>query len=263
MSRKTFKIILSYDGTKYFGWQRQEKFLTVQGILEHALFKFFGNDIKTFGAGRTDAGVHAYGQVVSFAADTMIPAKNFKSILNGLLPDDIRVISVSDAPAGLNPRYNVRQKLYRYVICNSPQYYAVYNGRCWHIPEKLDTQKLKEAAKLLSGRHNFYSFSKAGNDTKEYTRTIDSITVKKNGKWLILDFKGKSFLYNMVRRLTAVIVLFAQGQITADDITKMLQTQDRSLVRNTAPPQGLYLVKITYDKRNVSKRYGSDDEGDE
>ncbi|MBN2755056.1 MAG: tRNA pseudouridine(38-40) synthase TruA [Candidatus Goldbacteria bacterium] len=263
MSRKTYKMVLSYDGAKYYGWQRQDKFLTVQGILEHALFKFFGADIKTFGAGRTDAGVHAYGQVVSFSADTLIPAKNFKPILNGLLPDDIRVMSVEDAPAGLNPRYNVKQKLYRYVICNSPLYYAVYNGRSWHIPEKLDVEKLRQAAAVLTGRHNFFSFSKAGNDTKEYTRTIDSIKVKKNGKWIILDFKGKSFLYNMVRRLTAIIVLYGQGQISVQDIKKMLETQDRALVRNTAPPQGLYLVKITYDKRNVSKRYGGDDEGDE
>jgi tRNA pseudouridine38-40 synthase len=248
MSKKYFKCVLSYRGTAYHGWQVQNKFVSIQGLIEYSLKKVFGFEVKTTGAGRTDAGVHAFGQVFAFSVDTHYGPDNIKQILNALLPHDIRIISAAETFHGFNPRWNVKDKLYRYVICNSKVFYPVYLEQCWHVPHKLDMEKMNEAAMLFRGEHDFYCFSKAGAQVKDHIRKVDSIKITKRGKWITLDFRGKSFLHHMIRRLTGAMIDYSRGYYSRDQLEEMMTKQDRSLVNNTAPADGLYLVKVTYDK---------------
>ncbi len=248
MGRKNFKCTVSYKGTGFYGFQKQEKFLTIQGIFEYVLKKFFGFDIKTVGAGRTDAGVHARGQVIGFTVDTELKACNIKPILNMLLPPEIRVLRVDEMSCSFNPRWNVKMKLYRYTLQNGGEINPMHADLCWQLEKKISVKKLQEAGNLFVGEHNFFSFSKAGGSSDDYVRTVKSIIVRSRGKWITVDFMGKSFLYNMIRRIMAVMVMYAYGEVDAEDIKKMLQSKDRSLVRHTAPPQGLCLVKVTYEK---------------
>jgi len=254
MVRKTFKCTVSYKGTDFYGFQKQDKYLTVQGLFEYALKKFFGFEVKTAGAGRTDAGVHARGQVIAFTADTNLEAQNIHAILNMLLPPDIRVLRTVEMPYSFNPRWNVKMKLYRYTLQNGGDINPIHADLCWQLQEKLSVKKLAEAGKLFIGEHDFFSFSKAGGSSDDYVRAIKDIKVRSRGKWITVDFRGKSFLYNMIRRIMAVMVMYAKGEVNASDINNMLNNRDRALVRHTAPAQGLCLVKVTYERgKNAEK----------
>jgi tRNA pseudouridine38-40 synthase len=247
MNKKNFKCTVSYRGTAYYGWQRQTKFTTVQGMLEYALEKFFGREIKTTGASRTDAGVHAYGQSVSFQIETKMPAYNVMRVLNDLLPPDIRIMSCAEAE-GFNARWNVRKKFYRYLIHNSAITYPMFAGLCWQLPGRLDTGKMKKALPLFIGEKNYFSFSSSSEGHKDHVRKIDSIKIQRQGKWIIIDLKARSFLYNMIRKIVSSLVSFAQGELSLQDIERMFKKEDRSINKHMAPADGLYLVKIIYNR---------------
>ncbi len=253
MRRKTFKLILAYKGTAYSGWQRQTSQPTVQGMLEYAISKYFGREIKTTGASRTDAGVHAYGQTVSFQVETKLEARGVMSVLNGLLPPDIRIMRCGEKE-GFNARWNVRKKFYRYLIHNSPAVYPVLAGLCWQMEDRLDAEKMRSILPLFKGEKNYFSFSSAGTQYKDYLRTVDSIKIKKQGKWIITDFTAKSFLYNMIRKIMSALVSYAQGGLAKKDVERMFSQQDRSISRHTAPAGGLYLVKIIYGSADCGLR---------
>lgn len=246
--KRHFKCVVAYDGTNYYGWQKQGNFVTVQGLIEYCLEKMFGHKVKTMGASRTDAGVHAYGNVFAFTVVTPIEAKGVKSMLNSLLPEDIRIISAEEGDEFFHPRANVRRKFYRYVIYSATIPYPFYRHHAWHLDEKLDVRKMREVLEVFKGVKNYYSFSASGSPAKSYERSFDSIKIKKEGKFIIMDFQGKAFLYRMIRRVTACIVKYALGGITKQEIEKMFVTQDRQIMRDTAPGEGLYLVKIIYKK---------------
>lgn len=248
MSKRIFKCIVSYNGTNYFGWQRQKNAPTIQATIEYALSKFFNREIKIIGASRTDAGVHALGQVFSFQIETKIESSNIKNILNDLLPQDIRVISVSESPENFNVRYNVREKFYRYVIYNGKILYPFYNNFCWHILDKLNISRMKNILCLFQGEKNYFSFSGSGTDYDSYIRKINDIKIKTKDNWVFIDFFAKSFLQFMIRKITAVLISFSQDIISREEIEKMFAIQDRTISNKIAPPQGLYLVKITYEK---------------
>ncbi|HDQ25459.1 MAG TPA: tRNA pseudouridine(38-40) synthase TruA [bacterium] len=250
MTVKNFRLTLSYNGAGYYGWQKQSKFLSVQGLLEYALEKFLGAGVKTTGASRTDAGVHAYGQVVNFRAHTPLDAAGMKAVLNGLLPEDIRVINASLCNPGFNARHNVRKKLYRYVIRNSGIMYPFYRDFCWHLDKKTDTEKIKAVLPLFEGVKDYFSFTRSGGETENYERRVDSIKMTCRGRDIFLDFTAKSFLYNMIRKITAALVCVGDGEMNEGDIRKMFEARDRRLCRHLAPPGGLYLVKIIYEREN-------------
>jgi tRNA pseudouridine38-40 synthase len=245
MSRKSYKCVVSYKGSAYHGWQRQEKQVTVQGMIEFALLKFFGGEIKIYGASRTDAGVHAYGQVFSFQLATRIPAQNIKRVLNDLLPADIRIMDCREEE-GFHARWNVRKKFYRYLIHNTAIKYPLYTGLCWQLDAKLDLEKMRSILSLFKGKKDYRAFSGSGTQHKEFMRTVDSIRIRKQGKWVIIDFMAKSFLYNMIRKITAALVSYGMGEMSRHEIEQMFKTGDRSINRHMAPGEGLYLVKIIY-----------------
>ncbi len=249
MSKKTIKCVVAYDGTNYFGWQRQKNAPTIQGNIEYSLSKFFNKEIKILGASRTDAGVHSFGQVFSFQIDTEINAANIKNILNDLLPQDIRIVSASEADPNFNARYNVKEKFYRYVIFNSNFLYPFYRNFCWHVYDLIDIQKIKQILPLFRGEKDYFSFSGSGTEYDNYIRKINRINIMRKNKWIFFDFFGKSFLHYMIRKITGTFIAFSLGKISKEDIEKMFLIRDRTISNTVAPPQGLYLVKIIYDKK--------------
>jgi len=249
MSKKIIKCVVAYNGTNYFGWQRQKNAPTVQGTIEYSLSKFFNREIKILGASRTDAGVHAFGQVFSFQIDTEIGASNIKNILNDLLPQDIRIVTAREASPNFNARYNVREKFYRYVIFNGGFLYPFYVNFCWHIHDMIDINKIQQILPLFNGEKNYFSFSGSGTEYGNYTRKINRISIRKKSKWIFVDFFARSFLHFMIRKITGTIIAFSLGKISKEEIEKMFMIQDRTISNTVAPPQGLYLVKIIYEKK--------------
>lgn len=245
---KNFKCVVSYKAANYHGWQKQVNTATVQGMIEYALKKFFGGDIKITGASRTDAGVHAFGQVFSFMVETRLEGRGIKSVLNGILPDDIRIFSCDEAPPDFSARRDVKTKLYRYIIYNRPFLRPVYSDLAWHVREKLDVETMKRLLPLFKGRKDYFTFS-AASDKEDHFREVKSISIRKKGPWITLDFKGRGFLYNMIRRITGAMVEHAKGALSYTDIEELFGAHDRSKLACTAPPQGLYLVKIIYEKK--------------
>jgi tRNA pseudouridine38-40 synthase len=247
---KNFKCVVSYKGSNYSGWQKQKQkqIMTVQGMLEFALQKFFGGEIKTTGASRTDAGVHAFGQVFSFMVETKLEGKGIKSVLNGILPPDIRIRSCDEASFDFSPRRDVKTKLYRYVIYNRQFMSPVFSDLAWHVHDSLDMAGMRTLLPLFKGRKNYFSFS-AASDKEDHFREVKSIAIKKRGPWITLDFKGRGFLYNMIRRITAAMVEHAKGNLSFKDIEDLFKSEDRSKLTFTAPPHGLYLVKIIYERK--------------
>lgn len=240
---------MAYKGTGYSGWQKQQHFLTVQGLIEYAIFKLFGGEIKTTGASRTDAGVHASGQVFNFCVETKIEPEGIKKMLNGLLPQDIRIKDCKEVEPYFSSRHNAREKFYRYIIYNRRTMPPVYNDIAWHVYEKLDPHRINEILHLFKGKKNYFTFS-ASSDTTRYEREIKSIKIKISGPWIIMDFRGRSFLYNMIRRMAAAFVEYAKGTMVIADVEKMFTVNDRSNLTSTAPPQGLHLIKIIYNKHD-------------
>ncbi|HDT14595.1 MAG TPA: tRNA pseudouridine(38-40) synthase TruA [Firmicutes bacterium] len=252
MPKKNFKCTAAYKGTSFYGWQRQNDFLTVQGIIEYALEKHFGYAVKTMGASRTDAGVHAKGQVFNFFADTKLAGENIKPILNNLLPDEIRITGVREVNEKFKSRYNVRKKFYRYVIYNSGFIPPFFRENAWHVNKPLDVKKMEEIFPFFEGVKDYFSFSRSGSEAVQFERRVDGIKIKKNGKWITLDFFGKGFLYQQIRRMAAVFAAYAAGDIGREIISDMFAVRDRSVFRESAPACGLYLVKIIYEgKYNV------------
>jgi tRNA pseudouridine38-40 synthase len=245
MAIKNFKCTVSYKGTSFHGWQKQNNILTVQGLIEYALLRFFGGDIKISGASRTDAGVHAFGQVFNFKVETKTEPFGLKKALNGLLPPEIRIVKCVEAAEDFSSRHDAREKLYRYMIYNRPSMPPIYCDLAWHVYEKIDVAKVRSLFHLFKGKKNYFTFS-ASSDSDKFDREIRSIKIKRNGPWVMIDFKGRSFLYNMVRRMTAAFVEHAKGNISTEQIEKMFEIKDRANLTFTAPAQGLYLVRIKY-----------------
>ncbi|MBP7793016.1 MAG: tRNA pseudouridine(38-40) synthase TruA [Candidatus Goldbacteria bacterium] len=260
MTKKNFKCVVSYNGTNYFGWQRQKNASTIQGVIEYSLSRFFNKEIKIIGASRTDAGVHAFGQVFSFQADTEIGGMNIKNILNDLLPPDIRIISSNEVSPDFNARYNVREKFYRYVVFNGKIKYPFYENFCWHVPDGIDINKMQEILFLFQGEKDYYSFSGSGTDYESYIRKINRINVKVRNKFIFVDFFGKAFLHFMVRKITGTLFSFSMDKISKEEIEKMFRVQDRTISNVVAPPQGLYLVKIIYERTGKNPRKTGDND---
>lgn len=251
---RNYKLILQYEGTRYQGWQRQESTgNTIQGRLEALLTKMTGAPVEIQGSGRTDAGVHALGQVANFHADISMRAEEVRDYMNRYLPEDIAVIQAEEVPERFHSRLNARGKTYRYQIVNG-KVPAVFGRRySWHIEEPLDTQAMKKAAGYLTGTHDFQSFTSAKKGKKSTIRTIDSICITTercagNDK-IILSFSGDGFLYHMVRILTGTLVEVGKGLRAPEDIPGLLEQKDRQKSGALAPAQGLTLVEVRYEMK--------------
>lgn len=239
-------IRVSYDGTAYSGWQIQPNATTVEGTLRQAVCSLFGADIELIGASRTDAGVHALGNVAVFDVDTRIPAPKIAYALNARLPDDIGVWQSIQVEDGWHPRHNDCVKTYEYSIYNdtfeNPKkrlYSHFYYGN-------LDVDMMREAAAYFIGEHDFSAFCSAGSQVADKVRTIYSLDVIQDGREIVLRVKGNGFLYNMVRIIAGTLIKAGTGDIRPQDIPGIIESRDRQLAGPTAPARGLTLVEIDY-----------------
>jgi tRNA pseudouridine38-40 synthase len=249
---RNLKVILSYDGSEFSGWQVQPDAVTVQGTLASAIGRITGEKVLPQGTGRTDAGVHALGQVVTFVTDSSVPTENFVKALNDILPPAVRVLEVAEAPLEFHARHSARAKTYRYRIYREaicPPFLARY---VWHYPYPLDELAMARAAPLVVGEHDFTSFAavdpERGRDeeTVSNVRHIFSSVWERAGEEFVYTVRGSGFLHHMVRNLVGTFILVGKGTLEVDDLTRILAARNRSAAGPTARACGLYLVNVEY-----------------
>jgi len=281
---KTLLLTISYDGRPFSGWQRQPSRRTVQGELEEALSEILRRPVKVDGCSRTDAGVHALGQCASFSGEIKIPTENLAYALNNRLPGSIRIVGCEEKPAGFHARFNSRGKTYLYRITTGPMKDPFRRDHVYHVTRPLDTERMRAAAGLIEGKHDFACFQAAGGQPRQTTvRTIYRLEVEERpwapfsdmgligsapaageagrgsaggescgeepaaaGREIRLHVTGDGFLYNMVRIITGTLVDVGEGKLAPEDIPAILAGGDRTRAGHTAPARGLYLARIYY-----------------
>ena len=252
----TIKITLAYDGTRYVGWQRQSEGTSVQGLLEEALARFEGRPTIVHGAGRTDAGVHALGQVASAQLSGGHDTRELMRGLNASLPMDVRVLQVDEAANDFHARFSARSKTYRYAIRNTPMVSPFEYPFVWHVPERLDLAAMQAAAAALMGTHDFACFRSAGQQVRSTTRTITQSEILNNYQLPTTNYQpglvayevtATGFLRHMVRAIAGTLVEVGCGKRSPDSVAALLDGRSRADAGATAPPQGLFLVSVTYD----------------
>jgi tRNA pseudouridine38-40 synthase len=246
------KLLLAYDGTDFHGWQVQPDRPTIQGLLASAIGRLTGENVLPQGSGRTDAGVHALGQVATFSTASPIPSENLLKALNDTLPAAIRVLSVEEVNPDFHPRKSARDKTYRYRIFRAticPPFLARY---VWHYPYPLDEASMNAAADIIVGEHDFTSF--AASDPEKGKEEASGSNIRRifSSIWQRLDdefvytVRGSGFLHHMVRNLVGTLLLVGKNTLTRDDVARILAAKDRSAAGPTAPATGLYLVSVEY-----------------
>lgn len=243
---RRIKITLDYIGTDYDGWQRQPDRDTVQKRVEDAIFALSGERVSVTASGRTDAGVHALGQVAHFDVSTAIPVKNYMTGVNHFLPPDIRILKAEEVSGDFHARFSAHEKTYIYCIYESRSDRACYLNRAARVEQKLDLKNMKTAAEALCGTHDFTSFCSAGADTTTFTRTIKNISVIRSGGLVKISVTADGFLYNMVRRIAAVLVKAGKGQIDKADVEELINAADNRVAKDVMPACGLYLKSVVY-----------------
>jgi tRNA pseudouridine38-40 synthase len=260
----TFKILVAYDGTDFVGWQRQAAGVSIQGVLEDALRTLDDRDVTVIGAGRTDAGVHALGQVASFSIERSIDCDTLVRALNANLPETVRVMSAAEVPARFNSRFEARTKTYRYRIWNGPALSPFERRYAWHYPGPLDTGAMDAAARRFEGCHDFAAFQTAGSDVVTSERTIVSsrvvrlsttsgtglnlgvLRVLNGGELIHYEVTGDGFLRHMVRAMVGTLVEVGRGRRPAEWIDEVIASRDRHSAGSTVPAAGLFLIRVDY-----------------
>lgn len=244
------KMCLAYDGTQYAGWQIQTKqpwVKTVQGTVEQALRRITKEQsLKITAAGRTDAGVHARGQVIHFDTGSRIPIERFPLALNSVLPADIRCWDAEEVPREFHAQYSAKVKHYSYTIDQGPVPDVFLRNYAYHFPYRLDLAAMAEAAESLIGTHDFRSFCASGSSVKDFRRTIFDLKIEQSGPIIYVNIAGDGFLYNMVRIIVGTLLEIGQGKIPASQMKHIIEAQDRTLAGPTAPAQGLCLERVIY-----------------
>jgi tRNA pseudouridine38-40 synthase len=242
----TFKLILEYDGTSYAGWQRQPDQPTVQAAVEDAIQKVTQTHIAVIGAGRTDAGVHAQGQVVSFRSDKPLTPRDWRRALNAHLPPDISVQAAEAVSDDFHARYSAKAKQYEYRILNQIDRPALDRNRAWHIYGPLHLDVMRQAALCLIGKQDFASFQGHPTDTTDTICDLQRLDLAQEGPLVRIQFLGDRFLKQMVRAIVGTLVEIGQGKRPPEAMKEILDAKDRRSAGYTAPPQGLYLVRVEY-----------------
>lgn len=243
---RNIKLVLEYDGSKYHGWQFQINACSVQEELAGAINKLTGESVIPEGAGRTDAGVHALGQVACFKTRSPIPAGKFAPALNCLLTPGVSVLRSEEVGPDFHPRFSAKGKHYRYLILNRPQRSPLWEDRAWHVRETLDLEAMEKAARYFEGTHHFRAFCASGHQNRTFDRTITHSTWTFQDGMLQYDTMGNGFLYNMVRIMTGTMVDIGRGRFPPEVILEAFETGDRNTLGMTAPAMGLYLVEVFY-----------------
>ena len=250
--RRNLKLILSYDGSEFSGWQVQPDAATVQGTLASAIGRITGEKVLPQGCGRTDRGVHALAQNVTFVTSSSVPTENFQKALNDVLPAAVRVLDVREMPQEFHARHSARGKTYRYRIYRGPICPPFLARYVWHYPYPLDEEAMGRAAGLVIGEHDFTSFAavdpERGKDgeTVSNVRKIFSSAWERTGEELVYTVGGSGFLHHMVRNLVGTFILVGRGTLQAEDLQRILSARNRSAAGATAPGTGLYLVSVDY-----------------
>jgi tRNA pseudouridine38-40 synthase len=242
----TIKLTIEYDGTAYAGWQRQPDQPTVQAAIETALTRITQQRISVLAAGRTDAGVHARGQVASFQSDKPIPVKKWAFALNSSLPPDISVLSSEQVPESFHARYSAKEKVYEYRIYRHASRPAMDRNRVWHLPYDLDVQAIRQAMSGFVGLHDFTSFQGPRANTSDPVCVISQISLSSDFMTLIIRIQANRFLKQMVRAIVGTLTEVGRHKRSPDSIRDILQVKDRRAAGETAPPQGLSLVQVLY-----------------
>jgi tRNA pseudouridine38-40 synthase len=250
---------MEYDGTDFSGWQVQPGRRTVQGAVEEALARIVGARVPVLAAGRTDAGVHALGQGISFRAATRIPAPDLARALNALLPPDAAVLDLDDAPPRFHATRDAAGKVYRYeILCGGPRRPSL-RRTAWWIPRRLDAAAMRRASRCLVGRRDFASFRTnpgVAGERQSTVRTLRRLDVRRTPSGVVLEFEGDGFLYNMVRSLVGTLVQVGRGTWPGSRVADALAARDRRAAGPTAPPQGLTLVSVAWRKPGGGRKNG-------
>lgn len=244
---RTIRLLLEYDGSGYHGWQRQLNALTIQEVVENALLKLTGQAVRLHGSGRTDAGVHALGQVAHFQTGPGLPLAAFREGLNSLLPRDIVVLEAGEAPADFHARFGAQAKTYEYRILHRPVRSPLHLGHCWWLAHPLDLHRMREATEYILGEHDFAAFQASGSSVQTTTRTIMAASWdERPGGWKHFRITASGFLRGMVRALVGTLVEVGRGKRPPEDMAILLAGRDRCLAGPSAPAAGLYLVEVMY-----------------
>jgi len=256
------KLVLEYDGTDYVGWQVQPNGTSVQAVVERALGKLLGTPTPVEAAGRTDAGVHALGQVVAFSAQQALPMKAYVKGLSGLLPPDVAVVAAEEVPDGFDPRRHARGKRYRYRVCNRPVRSPLRRRTHWELFSTLDVLAMREATGHLLGRHDFSAFRASDCAAKTAVREVWRLDVVQGGDELAFVVEGSAFLKHMVRNLVGTLVEVGRGRRPPRWVAEVLASRDRGQAGPTAPAHGLVMEEVFYGERPGVAAGSEEDDGE-
>jgi tRNA pseudouridine38-40 synthase len=244
---RTIKLVIEYDGTHYLGWQVQPNGQTIQGVIQDRLKRLTGESSQLIGSGRTDAGVHALGQVAHFKTESRMDANTFQRALNSLLPEDIVIRRAEEVEAEFHARRSARSKVYEYRILNRTTSPAIDRQYVWHVPQKLNLDEMKKATQNLVGEHDFSAFRSVGSSTRSSVRNILRADWKKGkGGLLRFEIEATGFLKQMVRAIVGTLVEVGRGKIDAERFREILESKDRKEAGPTAPAHGLFLNEVKY-----------------
>lgn len=245
---RTIKIVVTYDGSGYHGFQKQKAILTVQGVVEEVLAKLCGEAVVTAGSGRTDAGVHALAQTLTFTTNGRIPCANMVRAAASLLPPDIVLVSAEEVAEGFHARFSAKWKTYEYKLLVNKHDNPFMVRYAWQLREQLDVKAMNEAAQLLLGTHDFSAFRSTGSVDSSPIKTIYAAKWRQCGEELIFRISGDGFLYHMVRNLVWSLVQVGLGRRSSDDFAAELAAQRCEFLNEPAPAQGLYLAQVGYNE---------------
>lgn len=241
----TYRLLVAYDGLPFHGFQRQPGLETVQGRIESALAKVTGQQILTSAAGRTDAGVHALGQVMSFKSSSPIDVDSCAGRLNSMCGPEVAILEMEEVAEGFDARFSATSRTYEYGILNRPVHDPFARHATWHYAQELDEQLMGKAAQVLLGEHSFESFARV-EEGKNPMRRVESIEIEREGDLLAIRITANSFLQQMVRSIVGTLVQVGAGKIDPDDMDRILHARDRAAAGPVAPPHGLFLVSVSY-----------------
>ncbi|HEY2931624.1 MAG TPA: tRNA pseudouridine(38-40) synthase TruA [Acidobacteriota bacterium] len=241
-----YKATIQYDGTEYHGWQTQKGQPTIQEMLRRAISKITSERPVVIGSGRTDAGVHAEGQVANFKLEKRFDSLKLKRAMNAVLPDTIRILRLSPVRQDFHAQFAAQEKTYWYRIWNAPVMNPLWRRHALHVPQPLDVPAMQRGAAYLLGRHDFHAFAAAGATVESFKRRVTTSKISRRGTVVVYQISANGFLHHMVRNITGTLLLVGKGRLPASGIRQILRSGNRNLAGPTAPAHGLTLRRVRY-----------------